>query len=321
MDIIDEIGKRGQLVNETIPKLLSITRPEELYKAGRHLLDAGGKRLRPTTLILAAEAVGGEAEHVLPAAVSIEIIHNFTLIHDDIMDQADLRRGMPAVHVKWGTSGAIIAGDALYSKAFEILASVNRPPERVVQCVSLLSKTCTDICEGQWMDISFEKRAEVTEQEYLDMVEKKTGVLYAASAKIGAILGGATREEADALWEFGRLAGIGFQIYDDVLDLITPEVILGKDRGGDIIEGKQTLIAIHALNKGVKIDIFGKGKATKKEMDDALLLLRESGSLDYAMNKAISYVEEGKSKLGVLKDTKARKLLLGLADYMLERKY
>ncbi len=308
-------------MDEAIPKFLPITPPDEMYKAMRHLLDAGGKRLRPSALLLASEAVGGKPENVMPAAVAIELIHNFTLIHDDIMDEADLRRGLTTVHKKWGVSGAIVAGDALYSKAFEILSCTKSEPSQLVESLELMSKTCTDICEGQWMDMNFETRKDVKEEEYMRMVEKKTAVLFASAVKMGAILSGANREVVRALWDFGRLTGVGFQIYDDVIDLITPEEILGKARGGDIIEGKRTLIVIHALSKGISIEALGKSNATRSEVSAAITALKESGSIDYAMNKALGFVEEGKASLKVLPDSEAKKILIGLADYMIERKY
>jgi geranylgeranyl diphosphate synthase type I len=319
--IEEELQKRAKLVDESIPKFLPITPPDELYHAMRHLLDAGGKRLRPSALLLAAEAVGGKPENVLPAAVAIELVHNFTLIHDDIMDEADLRRGLATVHKKWGVPRAIIAGDALYSKAFEILSCTRSEPARLVESLELMSKTCTDICEGQWMDMNFATRKDVTEEEYMRMVEKKTAVLFATSVKIGATLSGANNDIARGLWDFGRMAGVGFQIYDDVIDLITPEEILGKAQGGDIIEGKRTLIVIHALSKGVTIDALGKSNATRSEVSAALTSLKESGSIDYAMNKALNFVDEGKSALKILPDSEAKKILIGLADYMIERKY
>jgi len=319
--IEEALKTRAKLVDEAIPKFLPITPPDEMYNAMRHLLDAGGKRLRPSALLLAAEAVGGKQENVMPAAVAIELVHNFTLIHDDIMDEADLRRGLATVHKKWGVPRAIIAGDALYSKAFEILSCTRSEPVRLVESLELMSKTCTDICEGQWMDMNFATRKDVKEEEYMRMVEKKTAVLFAASMKMGATLSGANNDAARALWDFGRMTGIGFQIYDDVIDLITPEGILGKAQGGDIIEGKRTLIVIHALSKGVTIEALGKSNATRSEVSAALTTLKDSGSIDYAMNKALSFVDQGKAALKVLPDSEAKNVLIGLADYMIERKY
>lgn len=321
MTLVDEIKKRSSHVDAAIDELLPVTHPEELYKASRYLVDAGGKRLRPAVLILAAEAAGSDLKSVLPAAVAVELVHNFTLIHDDIMDKDDIRRGRPAVHVIWGEAGAILAGDTLYSKAFEILSKVENEPSRVLKCMDILSKTCTEICEGQWLDMDFEKRDKVTESEYLEMVEKKTSVLYAATAKIGALLGGASDEVAEALSEYGRLVGIGFQMYDDVLDMTAPEEVLGKVRGSDLMEGKHTLIVINAFEKGVKLDIFGKGAATLEETEAAVRTLTECGSLGYVKNLAISYINEGKAKLDVLRDCPEKELLLQIADYMISRDY
>ncbi|MCD4821330.1 MAG: polyprenyl synthetase family protein [Methanococcoides sp.] len=302
--------------------LIKVSHPEELYKASRYLPDAGGKRLRPAVLMLSTEAVGGDPMSVIPAAVALELVHNFTLVHDDIMDNDDVRRGMPAVHVKWGSEGAILAGDTLYSKAFEILSVMEKDPERILKCVALLSRTCTEICEGQWMDIDFENRDTVSEEEYLEMVEKKTSVLYGAAAKVGAILGGASDEVADAMYEFGRLVGISFQIQDDVIDMITPEDILGKVRGSDLIEGKRTLIAIHALNHGVELEIFGKGGSVSPEqIDEAVSILKDSGSIKYAQDLSTETLERGKRMLDILGDSEAKNILLAVADYMVTRNY
>lgn len=319
--IIKALYQRVKMVNESIPTFLSINPPNEMYLAMHHLLNAGGKKLRPSALLVAAEAVGGKPEDVIPAALAVELIHNVCLIHDDIMDGADMRRGHPTVHKIWGVPGGIIAGDALYSKAFEILSCANSESSQIVESMRILSKTCIDICEGQWMDINFQKEEDVTESEYLQMVEKKTAMLFAAGLKIGAVLSNATKEEAQALWDFGRLAGIGFQIYDDVIDLIASEGILGKPEGMDIIEGKHTLIVIHALSKGATIDALGKKDVTRKEISSAIRTLKETGSIDYALNVAAGFIEAGKSALGVLPDSEAKKILTGFADYMIERKY
>lgn len=321
MNLIEEIKKRSMHVDEGIREMLPIKEPEELYKAARYLPDAGGKRLRPAIVILAAEAVGSDINTVLPAAVAVELVHNFTLMHDDIMDRDDVRRGMPAVHVKWGESAAILAGDTLYSRAFEIISRMDNDPARIVKSIDVLAKTCTEICEGQWLDVEFEHKDMVTEDEYLSMVEKKTAVLYGAACKIGALLGGSSLKMADQMYEFGRMIGIGFQIYDDVLDMMTPEEVLGKVRGSDIMEGKKTLIAIHAINSGLKLDIFGKGKASKEQLDDVIRQLEEVGSIEYARNVALSYILDGKKELDMLESSQAKEILLAIADYMIERSY
>ncbi len=317
----DELKMRAGMISEAIEDLLPVVHPKELYVAGRHLVDAGGKRLRPSMLLLAAEAVGGDPEVVVPAAVSIELVHNFTLIHDDIMDNAETRRGRPAVHVKWDEAGAILAGDTLYSKAFEILTASEAKPEDMVASVAMLARTCAAICEGQWLDMEFERRDQVTESEYLEMIEKKTGVLYGAAAWMGARLSGAPAHQAEGLDRFGRLVGMAFQIQDDVLDLTAPAEVLGKPRGGDLAEGKKTLIMIHAMATGAEIEIFGKRNATGQEIEAALKTLRASGSIDYARKKAVNLVSEGKEALAVLPDSDAKSLLLELADYMISRSY
>jgi geranylgeranyl diphosphate synthase type I len=317
----DELRRRAGMISEAIEDLLPVVHPKELYEAGRHLVDAGGKRLRPSMLLMAAEAVGGDPKVVVPAAVSIELVHNFTLIHDDIMDNAETRRGRPAVHVKWDEAGAILAGDTLYSKAFEILTASEAKPEDMVASVKMLARTCAAICEGQWLDMEFERRERVTEDEYLEMIEKKTGVLYGAAAWMGARLSSAPAHQAEGLERFGRLVGMAFQIQDDVLDLTAPAKVLGKPRGGDLAEGKKTLIMIHAIASVTKVEIFGKRNATGQEIEAALETLRASGSIDYARKKAVCLVEEGKEALAVLPDSEAKALLLELADYMISRSY
>lgn len=316
-----ELEWRAALVSRVIEQLLPVVHPRGLYEAGRHLVDSGGKRLRPSMLLLAAEAAGADAATLAPAAVSIELIHNFTLIHDDIMDNADVRRGRAAVHKLWGVSGAILAGDTLYSKAFQALGMTPARPELVLGAMNVLSRTCTAICEGQWLDIEFEKRHSVSEKEYMEMIEKKTGVLYGASASMGALLAGASDRVVKGLDEFGRLTGMGFQLQDDVLDLTAPESVLGKRRGGDLIEGKKTLIMIHALSHGVDVDVFGRKDATFEQIERAIRVLEKSGSIEYARSRAWDMVEAGKKALDVLPDSPAKAMLHDLADYMIRRRY
>lgn len=320
--MIDEelIGRAG-MISRAIEELLPVVHPTGLYRASRHLVDAGGKRLRPSMLLIAAEAVGGDPSALVSAAVSIELIHNFTLIHDDIMDNADIRRGRESVHKIWGDSGAILAGDTLYSKAFQILGRTPADPRLILESMNILSQTCTAICEGQWLDLEFENRSRVSEDEYMEMIEKKTGVLYGASARMGATLSGASAKVAKGLDEFGKLTGMGFQIHDDVLDLTAPENVIGKRRGGDLVEGKKTLIMIHALEHGVEVDVFGKKDATPQEIERTLSILEKSGSIEYARSRASNLVNRGKSALDVLSDSTAKRLLLELADYMIKRGY
>lgn len=317
----EELERRAALVTATIEKLLPVMHPRGLYEASRHLVDSGGKRLRPSMLLLAAEAAGGEALALAPAAVSIELVHNFTLIHDDIMDNADVRRGRPAVHKIWGQSGAILAGDTLYSKAFQVLGMTAASPERILGAMNMLSRTCTAICEGQWLDMEFESKDRVTENEYMEMIEKKTGVLYGASAGMGGLLAGASPEVVRALDEFGRLTGMGFQLQDDVIDLLTPEEVSGKRQGGDLIEGKKTLIMIHAFANDIVVPVFSKKDASAEEIFRSISILEGSGSIEYARSRAEEMVVQGKRALDVLPPSPAKETLLELADYMIRRRY
>jgi len=334
------IQHRRERVNEAIVEDLPIKRPDRLYEASRYLLEAGGKRLRPTILLLTAEALSGvdpgdrsyrafpsiadDPVDVLAAAVSVEIIQSFTLIHDDIMDDDDMRRGVPAVHREYDLSTAILAGDTLYSKAFENMLETGAPPERSVRALSELATTCTEICEGQSLDIAFEEREAITPDEYLEMVELKTAVLYAASASIPAVVLGYD-DAVDPLHSYGLDIGRAFQIQDDLLDLTTPTETLGKQRGSDLVEGKQTLITVHARDQGVDVDDLvpsdSVAAVTEREIDEAVARLQEVGSIEYARRTAQELVESGKSHLETLPDNEAHALLADIADYLIEREY
>ena len=334
------IAERRRLVNEAIPQELPVKSPERLYEASRYLLDAGGKRLRPTVLLLAGEAiadvppastdyrnfptVGGDSIDLLAAGVSVEIIQSFTLIHDDIMDDDDLRRGVPAVHREYDLSTAILAGDTLYSKAFERMLETGADPERSVRALSELASTCTNICEGQSLDIEFESRNAVTPEEYLDMVHLKTAVLYATSAAIPAMLLGAD-DAVDALYDYGCQVGKAFQIQDDLLDLTTPSDKLGKQRGSDLVEGKQTLVTLHARQQGVDVDGLVSTESVERvdesEIDDAVARLEAAGSIEFAREAAHDLIEGGKGNLEALPENEARDLLAGIADYLVDREY
>ncbi len=320
MDIKNEVAKRAEIINRSIEEFLPIKEPEGLYKACRHLIRAGGKRLRPVLSLISAEALGKDWRNILPAAIAIETIHNFTLIHDDIMDRDEMRRGVPTVHKLFGEATAILAGDTLFAEAFKILTKCNVKPENLVKAVDMLADVCIKICEGQFLDMSFESRDFVSEEEYIDMVEKKTAVLIACSCSMPAVLFGEKEEIVEALWNFGLLSGIGFQIHDDVLDLIGGERI-GKDWGSDLVEGKKTLVVIKAMEMGVEIEIFGKGKATKEEIAKAVQKLKDCGAIDYASKKAKEFVERGKEHLKILPDSEAKRLLIAIADYLVTREY
>ncbi|PSQ44989.1 phosphoesterase [Halobacteriales archaeon SW_7_68_16] len=335
------VERRRTPVNEAIKDHLPIVDPERLHEASRYLLDAGGKRLRPTMMLLVGEAIAeagldeidytsvpdvdGAPVDLMAAAVSVEVIQSFTLIHDDIMDEDPLRRGVPSVHEAYDTETAILAGDTLYSMAFEIMAETDAPPARTTESMRRLAATCTKICEGQSLDVEFEDRTDVTVEEYMEMVEHKTAVLYAASASIPAVLLGADEAIVEALYGYGVDVGRGFQIQDDVLDLTVPSEKLGKQRGSDLVEDKQTLITVHASQQGVDVDALVDAETpeavTETEVDAAVERLHEAGSIEYARTEARDLIESGKDRLSVLPDSEARDTLRMVADYLIERGY
>jgi geranylgeranyl diphosphate synthase type I len=293
----------------------------DLFRASAHLLLTGGKRLRPAVVILAADAVRkGSSDDLLPAALSLELTHSFTLIHDDIMDGDTARRGVPTVHTVWDEPTAILAGDVLYAKAFEFICFSEAPDAAKIRAVQMLARTCTDICDGQSMDMAFEKRDDVLEVEYLEMVSKKTGVLYGASAAIGGILAGANPIQADALYQFGVNSGIAFQIQDDLIDLLASSETSGKDRASDIREGKQTLIAIRAREKGIDLAPYRR-ELSSAEIDDLIARLREAGVIDEVRAVAVERAAVAKQALSVLPDSEEKRLLGEIADYFINRGY
>ncbi len=313
----EEIAKRAEIINKAIEELLPEKEPVGLYKAARHLIRAGGKRLRPVISLLTAEALGKDYRKIIPAALSIETIHNFTLVHDDIMDRDEMRRGVPTVHRVYGEATAILAGDTLFAEAFKLLTTCDVESEGIRKATEMLSEVCIKICEGQYYDMSFEERESVSEEEYLKMVELKTGVLIAASAALPAVLFGESEEVVKALWDYGILSGIGFQIQDDLLDL-TEET--GKDWGSDLLKGKKTLIVIKAFEKGVKLKTFGKERADVSEIREDIEKLKECGAIDYAANMARKMAEEAKRKLEVLPESRAKETLTELTDFLVTRK-
>ena len=335
------VEARREEVNDAIDEQLPLARPERLYEASRYLLTAGGKRLRPTLLLLVAEALTdidpqtqpyrsfpdltGEPVDLMSGAVAIEVIQSFTLIHDDIMDDDNLRRGVPSVHREYDVGTAILAGDTLYSKAFEYMLETDAPSDRQVRALDELATTCTEICEGQAFDVGFEDRPDVTTDEYMEMVELKTAVLYAAAAAIPAILLGADDETVDALHQYGIDIGRAFQIHDDVLDLTTPSETLGKQRGSDLVEGKRTAITLHAREQGVDIDGLVEtddpDAVTESTIDDAVARLESVGSIEFARELAEKHVENGKQRLQRLPANEARSLLEDIAEFLITREY
>ena len=337
--VLNAISDRRELINEALDEDVPSRSPERLYEATRYLLKAGGKRLRPTVALLTAESLADISTHelnyrsfpaldgseidVMSAATAIEVIQSFTLIHDDIMDEDDLRRGVPAVHQQYDTE--ILAGDTLYAKAFELMSSTGADPANGTKAVHRLATTCTKICEGQALDVEFERQQEVLPVEYLEMVELKTAVLYGAAAATTAMLMDASDKTIQAMYRYGIDAGCAFQIQDDVLDLTVPSEELGKQRGSDLVENKETLITLHARKHGTDVDALVPdtrvSEVSEEDIDAAVESLRSTGSITYASEKATELVENAKGHLTVLPDNKPRSLLADIADFFITRRY
>jgi len=325
MDLMQEINKRANFFNTVLEKFLKNGEPTSLYDAVRYIPLAGGKRLRPGLAMISCEAVSGDIKNVIPLAIAVELIHNFTLVHDDIMDKSKIRRNIPSVHIKFDEPTAIIAGDLLFAMAFGAMHDIQGDLSIFKDVEFGLIDCVREISEGQHLDMEFEKRKNITEDQYLKMILKKTAILFMYSAEAGAILGGGTKDQTNAMNEYGKSLGLGFQIHDDYLDMSSEKKILGKDIGNDIRNGKKTLIAVHCLNNASKYDkkllerIFGNLKATDKEVKQVFELFKKVGSIEYAKNTAIKYCEKAKKAIEILPDSHAKEILNELANYSINR--
>ncbi len=222
--------------------------PENLYEPIQYILNLGGKRIRPLLVLMSADLFGHKYKEAVSAALAIEIFHNFTLVHDDIMDSAEFRRGSVTVHNKWNINTGIISGDVMLIKAYQALEEYENP--LFSKLTKLLNKTALEVCEGQQYDIDFEEKEDVNQNNYLEMIRLKTAVLIGCALKMGALIADASEDDLEAIYEFGELLGIAFQIQDDYLDVYGDSISFGKKIGGDIIENKKTILFHHAMSNG-----------------------------------------------------------------------
>ncbi len=329
-----------QLSRKYIPlidsKLLEVLKgsPEEVYRASAHLIKGGGKRLRPLIVLLAARALGGvEAEsRALPLALAVEIFHNFTLVHDDIMDNDDFRRGIPTVHKVFGVPMAITAGDLMFAVSFLTTfdsQAAGLPGDLVARSVRVLADAAKKVAEGQAYDLMFEKTWDVGPSDYLNMIYLKTSALIEASAKMGAIAAQARDEVIETMGEYGRLVGLAFQIRDDILGLFGDPSKTGKPIYSDLRRGKKTLLVIYAASRSQEArallaEIFA-GNFDEDKLRRAAELIKETGALDYAEGLANSYSQLAVERLvtlreaGYVKDEAAYEALKELAIFSSER--
>lgn len=234
-------------INKYIADIQFIRTPKGLYEPIEYTLSLGGKRIRPVLMLMAYNLYREDVASIYEPATAIEVYHNHTLLHDDLMDRSDMRRGKPTVHKVWNDNTAVLSGDAMLILAFRYMTAC--PAEPLKEVMDLFSLTMLEICEGQQLDMEFESRSDVTEDEYIEMIRLKTAVLLAGSLKIGAILAGATAEDAENLYKFGMQIGVAFQLQDDLLDVYGDPEVFGKKIGGDILCNKKTYMLIKALDR------------------------------------------------------------------------
>lgn len=317
------------IIDEVITKKLLVSkRPKILYDSSIYLINAGGKRLRPYLVSKSCEIVGGKKNRAIPFAAALEVLHNFTLVHDDIMDNDDLRRNVQTVHTKWDEPTAITAGDLLCAKVYE--AMIKHAPNGmdcgiVLSCIERAADAMIAICEGQTHDLSFPKREKVTEDDYLTMVKGKTATLFKVCAEVGGVVGGGSPTQIEALGQFAYDAGIAFQLVDDYLGIVSNREKLGKPVGSDLREGKKTLIIIHALGhakpdqKEKILKVLGAEDASLEDVEEVNQLLRDTHSLDYCIEMAREHTRIAKSRLDIFQDSEAKRDLLELVDYLVQR--
>ncbi len=237
-------------IENTISEIPLDIEPRDLYAPVEYSLQVGGKRIRPLMTLLACDMFGGNTDDAIAPAVGLELFHNFTLMHDDIMDAAPMRRGQPTVHARWSTNTAILSGDVLFALAYKYMSKV--ADEHLHPVLSLFNQTVIEVCEGQQYDMDFETTDSVSSDQYMQMIRLKTAVLPAACLKTGAIIAGASQKEQEYMYQFGENIGLAFQLRDDWLDVFGDESKVGKKSGGDIVANKKTWLYIHALDKADK---------------------------------------------------------------------
>ena len=326
-DLLTSIMEVKPLIEARIESSLRASRHERLGNAMMHLIEGGGKRMRATLPWLIAKAVGEAHSGLLDIGAAIETVHNFTLVHDDIMDDDEIRRGRNAVHVEYGMPTAINAGDAMLAIAFERLVQAeNLEPTDVAPLVNRIAWMVRRVSEGQQLDIEFEDRIGVSEDEYLEMIEGKTAVMFLICAEIGARISGADEETVQLMADWGKAVGLCFQLMDDIIDVLSDSETLGKPAGSDIAQGKRTLMVIHALRqpegpvKDRLLAVLGKGEAVGQEaLSDGLQALQELGSVKYAREMAEAFHTQAHACLDRIDDGPALVALRELTDFQLAR--
>lgn len=311
------------IVNSEISKTEYNIDPQSLFEPITYILSLGGKRVRPALTLMSYNLYRDDVLRVVPVALAIEVFHNFTLLHDDLMDRADMRRGKPTVHIKWGDNTAVLSGDAMLIEAYKEIAKVDS--EYLKPVLNLFSVTATEICCGQQYDMEFEQRIDVTIPEYLEMIRLKTAVLLGCALKEGAIVAGAPDEDANNLYDFGINVGLGFQLKDDLLDVYGDSTNFGKRIGGDILCNKKTFLLINALedsaSKGKLMEWINKTNYSEEAKIEAVTAIYDKLNLKQKSEELISrYYKEAISCLDKVNvDRNKKKELYSLAENLMSR--
>lgn len=319
-----QIENNAKIVNKYLNSKLN-GNPKKLYDAAGHLIVNGGKRLRPYMVIRSCQILGGKSSTAMISASAVEMVHNFTLVHDDIMDNDEMRHGVPTVHKKFGMPIAILAGDVLFSKAFQIISESKLSPNANIHLISRLAKACVDVCEGQLLDIKMadEKRIP-TEKEYITMIGKKTAALFDVSCAMGAICATNKPKDISNLSTFGRNLGIAFQITDDLIGVMGDPKVTKKPVGNDLREGKKSLPILMAIklakgnDKKIILKAFGNSRISKKDLNRAVEVIRSLGIEEKVRNQALKYAEKSEKSLTKYKGT-AKVELVALLDFVVKR--
>lgn len=287
----------------------------------KHLITSGGKRFRPLMVLTAADLCGYRGDRRFPLSAVIEFIHTATLLHDDVIDNAETRRGKPSANNVWGNSASVLVGDFLYSKCFSLMSD-----DGDIRIIKLMSRTTNIMAEGEVFQLMKSGDIHITEEEYFTLIEKKTAVLISAACAVGAILAGAPPAQEDALAAYGMRIGKAFQLTDDTLDYVASEKEFGKAVGMDLKEGKVTLPLIHSLRQCAESErnrvkeILGRQGSRDGDVKEILDLIHKYGGIDYALNRAKELIDEGRTLMGPFPDSEAKRSMLAIADFILERK-
>jgi len=319
-----QLEKSAKIVNRFLGTQIKGD-PAQLYKAAAYLIVNGGKRLRPYMVLKSCQVLGGKSKDVMSAAGAVEMVHNFTLVHDDIMDNDETRHGVLTTHKKFGMPLAILAGDVLFSKAFQVVSKSNLPSQSTNELVSRLSKACVDVCEGQLLDIKMAESKKIPSQnEYIKMISKKTAALFDVSCSMGAICAKSKTKDIANLSSFGKNLGIAFQITDDLMGVMGDPKITKKPVGNDLREGKKSLPILLAIkrakgkNKKIILHAFGNQKAKKKEIEIAVRIIKSLGIEKSVRNQALHYAEKAQKSLNSYSGA-SKNELISLLDFVVKR--